>query len=165
MKKLLLLPVIFLFIACNNAGDQQSTEKKNPAVDSLEMLIEDGHVAGMGKMGRLTLTQKEVRRQLDSLNKLPAKAQQAAGSYKKQFDDLLDYLNQADAGMNVWMENYFRKKDSVFSNAEEKIKYLVAENSKVEKMNEAIVGSLALADSVLKKNFYTNNGSTPNWRK
>lgn len=147
MKKLIFLSLATaLFVACNNSP---KTAEGNATVDSLEQDIEDGHIVGMGKMGALIKAQNEAKRLLDSVSKLPAKAQQAAAPYTAKVENVLQDLSQADLLMNKWMEEY--NMDSAKNNAEERIKYLVSEKGKIGQMNKAILGSLAKADSILRK--------------
>ena len=148
MKKLIfLLFATALFVACNNSGSETADGKAT--VDSLEKDIDDSHIVGMSKMGALVKAQNEAKRLLDSLGKLPAKAQEAAAPYTAKVEDALKDLSQADLLMNKWMEEY--DLDSAKNNIEERIKYLVSEKGKIGEMNKAILGSLAKADSVLRK--------------
>jgi hypothetical protein len=148
MKKLIFLFLaIPVFIACNNSSAKSA--EGNATIDSLEKEIDDGHIIGMGKMGALIKAQNEAKRLLDSVATLPAKAQEAAAPYTAKVEDVLKDLGQADLLMNKWMEEY--NMDSAMNNAEARIKYLVSENGKIREMNKAILGSLAKADSVLRK--------------
>jgi hypothetical protein len=150
MKKLIFLFLaIPVFIACNNSSAKSS--EGNATIDSLEKEIDDGHIIGMGKMGALIKAQNEAKRLLDSVATLPAKAQEAAAPYTAKVEDVLKDLGQADLLMNKWMEEY--NIDSAMNNAEARIKYLVSETGKIREMNKAILGSLAKADSVLRKKF------------
>lgn len=136
----LLLAGLILLAAC-----------KNPDEDTLLNEVNDGHNAGMARMGRLTRAQQEATRLLDSLNKLPAKARQAAGPYKTKLESLLRDLDYADFSMNKWMSEF--NWDSSFANARGKISYLQTEKEKVTKVKEAIISSLQKADSLLDRRF------------
>lgn len=148
MKKLL-LPAITLLIlfSCNN-DKKESAVREKTLVDSLQNDVDDGHLAGMAKMGKLTRLQQKTAHLLDSINKLPAKAQTAATVYKAKLEDLLKDLNYADFAMNKWMEEFYSK-DSSIKIPDERVKFLQNEKDKVAKVKEAILGSLQKADSVL----------------
>ena len=49
--------------------------------DSLLKDIDEGHVVGMSKIGKLHNTKKAVQGVIDSIGKLPAKAQQSFAPY------------------------------------------------------------------------------------
>ncbi len=88
---------------------------------------------------------------LDSIEKLPVKARQAAAPLKIKLDSLQKDLSYAEFAMNKWMNEF--NMDSAINNAEERINYLQSEKLKVAKVKEAILGSLQKADSVLKEKF------------
>jgi hypothetical protein len=137
--------------ACNNAGKESSPAVVRTLADTLENEVNEGHNTGMLKMAPLTRAQQEATRLLDSIGKLPARAQQAAAPYKARLENLLRDLNYADVSMNKWMSEY--KWDSAFTGPKEKISYLQSEKEKVSKVKEAILGSLQKADSVLRRKF------------
>jgi hypothetical protein len=142
-------------IACNNAENKhnahgQSNRPKTQA-DSLYKDVMDGHDIGMAKMGRLTRAEQTARRLLDSIEKLPAKAKQAAAPLKVKLDSLQKDLSYAEFAMNKWMEEF--NMDSAVDNAKEWVDYLSSEKLKVSKVKEAILSSLQKADSILKEKF------------
>ena len=142
-------------IACNNAenkhnGHGQSNKPKTQA-DSLFNDVMDGHNVGMAKMGKLTRAEQTTRRLLDSIEKLPAKARQAAEPLRVKLDSLQKNLSYAEFAMNKWMEEF--NMDSAINDMQERVKYLDSEKIKVSKVKEAILGSLQAADSVLKQKF------------
>jgi DNA repair ATPase RecN len=141
-----------LIAACNNSAEKPvgNAEVKTKA-DTLMDEVMDGHNVGMSKMGRLTTAQQKITRMLDSIGKLPAKAQQAAAPLKTKLDGLLGDLKSAESDMNQWMESF--NMDSALNNAEERLKYLGSEKIKVQSVKEAILNSLQKADSVLKERF------------
>ncbi len=146
-------------VACNNSnkkndehnGHTNSGDKPKTLADSLTAAIDDGHIVGMSKIGKLHNTQKQVQGVIDSIGKLPAKAQQAAGPYVVKLQALIKDLEYADFAMDKWMMEY--DMDSAVNNMEQRIKYLTDEKLKVGKMKEAILGSLQKADSLLKEKF------------
>ncbi|MBL7707425.1 MAG: viral A-type inclusion protein [Chitinophagaceae bacterium] len=150
MKKLILLLVsTFLLFACNNDDKHNHTgSAPKTEADSLMHDVMEGHDVGMGKMPKLSAAQKQAQQWLDSIAKLPAKAQQAAAPLKAKIDSLAKDLSYAEFAMNKWMEEF--NMDSSLDNAEQRIKYLADEKMKVGKVKEAILGSLAKADSLLK---------------
>ena len=152
MKKLcIFLAIAIAIISCNSAETEHtgSTGPKTPKtqVDSLELAIDEGHLVGMSKMGRLTTLQQQTKRMVDSIEKLPAKAQRAVAPYKARLDSLLKDLNYADFAMNKWMNEY--QMDSAINNAKQRVAYLLEEKDKVGKIREAILNGIRRADSVL----------------
>ena len=110
--------------------------------------VDDGHMFGMGKMGKVTRLQARTKAVIDSIQKLPAKARQALTPYKAKLDTLLKNLEYAEFSMDKWMGEF--KMDSAVNNAAERLQYLKDEKLKVDKMKEAIVNSLNKADSLLR---------------
>ncbi|MEI9909520.1 MAG: viral A-type inclusion protein [Bacteroidota bacterium] len=152
MKKAFLVSSAFLLLvitACNNA-DKKTGDIKHPMTkaDSLEKDVLDGHDIAMPKSMKIPDLQKETKRLIDSLGKLPAKAREAAAPYKEKLEALLKDLDYASFAMDKWMEEY--SFDSARDNIEQRIKYLTEEKIKVNKVKEVVLGSLAKADSILK---------------
>ena len=142
-------------IACNDAANEhkghgKDTEPKT-TVDSLNQAVDDDHIIGMSKMGRLTRAEQTTRRLLDSIAKLPVKARQAAEPFKNKLESLQKELSYAESAMDKWMKEY--KMDSFVNNVEERVKYLRSEKLKVGKVKEVILNSLQKADSVIKDKF------------
>lgn len=153
MKKIL-TPAIgllfILFLACNN-GDKKPGEDNTfskTQADSLEKEVEEGHNIAMPKSMRIPKLQKEVNRLIDSIGKLPAKAQEAAAPFKAKLESLLNDLGNAYSAMDKWMNEF--NYDSAKDNIEQRIKYLTEEKLKVGKVKEAVLGSLQKADSLIK---------------
>lgn len=140
-------------VACNNSENKHNgpdqNNKPKTQVDSLYKDVMDGHDIGMAKMGKLTRAEQTARRLLDSIEKLPAKAKQAAVPLKIKLDSLQKDLSYAEFAMNKWMEEF--NMDSAVNNVQERINYLSSEKLKVSKVKEAILGSLQKADSILKQ--------------
>ncbi len=141
--------------ACNSVenkhnGHLQTNEPKTKA-DSLLRDVDDDHITGMAKMGKLTRAEQTTRRLLDSISKLPAKARQAAEPIKVKLDSLQKELSYAEFEMNRWMNDF--NMDSSVNNVQERINYLGSEKLKVSKVKEAILSSLQKADSLLKDKF------------
>lgn len=158
MKKWI-LPFTFLltiaYVSCNNDAkhDNHSNTDKAPKTieDSLMKDIDDGHIVGMSKMAKLHKAQQNTRRILDSIAKLPAKAQKNIQVYVSKLNDAIKDLEYADFAMDKWMTEF--EMDSAKENIEQRIKYLTDEKMKVGKMKEAILTSLQKADSLLKEKF------------
>ena len=158
MKAVQILLVVLITItisACNSVenkhnGHLQTNEPKTKA-DSLLRDVDDDHITGMAKMGRLTRAEQTTRRLLDSISKLPAKARQAAEPIKVKLDSLQKELSYAEFEMNKWMNEF--NMDSSVNNEQERINYLGSEKLKVSKVKEAILSSLQKADSLLKDKF------------
>jgi len=142
-----------LITACNDNASN-TTDRKNGYTtvlktkeDSLYHDVEEGHNAGMAKVGKLRKNMDEVQRRLDSVNKLPAKKVDA--SYKQSLTDLQKDLNDANNEMNTWMDGF--KPDSAAGNHDQRIQYLQSEKEKVTAVKEHMTSSLQKADSLLKK--------------
>jgi len=155
MKKIIfIIPALFFLIACNNNAEDNSakaTGSQKVTADSLEKAVMDGHDVGMSKMGKLSKMKNEAQRLIDSIDHLPAKAQEAAASAKKNLQSVANDLDNAIAAMNSWMEGF--NYDSARENLEQRIKYLTNEKLKVDNVKESILSSLQKADSVLKSKF------------
>jgi hypothetical protein len=157
MKKVFfILPAFLLMViaACNNTDNKQEDAAIDPQkaqADSLEKEVLEGHDVAMPKSMKIPALQKETKRLIDSISKLPAKAQEAAAPYKAKLENLLKDLDDAGAAMNKWMEDF--NYDSAKDNLEQRIKYLADEKLRVGKVKEAVLGSLQKADSLLKAKF------------
>lgn len=153
MKKLGFLSFAFMtlvFVSCNNNSSKEKSPQARTA-DSLYKNVMEGHDIGMAKMGRLTRAEQTTRRLLDSIQKLPAKAKQAAEPLRVKLDSLQKDLSYAEFAMNKWMEEF--NMDSALNDIDQRIEYLQSEKIKVSKVKEAILGGLEKADSVLKSKF------------
>lgn len=133
--------------ACNNSAKDSGLQKQ---ADSLFDVVMKGHDVGMPKMMRIEKMQLKATQTIDSIGKLPAAQQAALKGYVMQLDTLLLDLSYATSAMDKWMAE-MNFTDTLSDNLPERIKYLSNEEHKVKKMNEAITGSLAKADSLLKK--------------
>ncbi len=146
--------VLMILAACKSPDKknaQENTDNKEAAktaADSLMNDVMDGHDAGMAKMGKLNAMEKTVQRVLDSIAKLPAKAKQAAGTYRAKLEEMVNDLRSAKAGMEKWMDEF--NMDSAVNNMEQRIKYLTEEKLRVSEVKKSILGSLQKADSLLK---------------
>lgn len=150
---LLLIAALTLTSACHHDKKQEEHSGHKREVpqnqeDSLMADVMDGHDAGMAKYGKLQAMEKKVKAALDSIGKLPAKAQQELAPLKARLDSTVADLSYAIFAMDKWMEEF--DMDSARSNLEARIKYLLDEKMKVGKVKEAILNSLSRADSVLK---------------
>ena len=145
-----------VMLACNNHNEDHSDHggmagKDGPrtALDSLFDSVMEEHNVVMPKMGKVKGARAQAQAMLDSLAKLPAKAQTASAGLKTQLESLINDLSNADIEMDNWMTRF--NMDSALDNAELRMKYLLDEKVKVGKVKEAILSSLAKADSLLKK--------------
>jgi Prokaryotic membrane lipoprotein lipid attachment site len=159
MKKII-LPFLILSVlaACNSKEDKKHEghsghTKEIPATkqDSLYAEVMAGHDEVMPKIGAVKGAQKEAQRLLDSVVTLPAKAQAGAAALKTKLQTLINDLNYADFAMDKWMVEF--NMDSVKDDIEKRIQYLTDEKMKVGKVKDAIINSLATADSLLKRKF------------
>jgi ABC-type Fe3+-hydroxamate transport system substrate-binding protein len=158
MIKKIIFPLlaISLLTACNNGGHEDHSKhgteegKSGPKTlaDSLYDEVMAGHDEVMPKMGKVRGAQAQAKAMLDSIAKLPAKAQDAALDLKKKLETLVNDLNYADFSMDKWMTEF--NMDSAINNVQERVKYLEGEKGKVTKVKEAVLGGLARADSLFK---------------
>lgn len=146
MKKLLLpLTVLLVMSACNS---KKSDDKEKQAKD-LQKEVLEMHDIAMPKSMKIPDLEKEVNRLLDSVNKLAGKASEEAAPLKAKLESLKGDLSYAYMAMDKWMTEF--SLDSFKNNMEERIKYLMDEKLKAGKMKDAVLNSIAKADSLLKK--------------
>jgi hypothetical protein len=151
MKRNILITIFFTTIAmaCNNSKEESTGDNLKASADSLFEKVMEGHDIGMAKTPSLKTMREQAKKMIDSIGKLPAKAQEAAAPYKAKIDSLVKDLDYAEFAMDKWMDEF--KYDSAKNDLKRRIEYLTNENSKVGKVKEAILGSLQKADSLLKK--------------
>lgn len=153
-KNILLFALLFVIVACNNADkkhDGHTNNEPKTLADSLMKDIDDGHMVGMSKIGKLHTTRKEVQRVIDSLSNLPSKSQQSTALYLDQLKAVIKDLDYADFAMDKWMTEF--EMDSAVNNMELRISYLADEKLKVNNVKVAMLGSMQKADSLLKAKF------------
>ncbi len=139
-------------MACNNNGKKSGDDLSPKAkADSLEKEVLDGHDVAMPKSMKIPDLQKEVKQLIDSIGKLPAKTQEAAAPYKAKLENVYKELGDAYTSMENWMNDF--NYDSAKDNLGERIKYLTDEKLRVDKVKEAVLGSLQKANAVLKERF------------
>lgn len=152
-----ILPVILIFtalVACNDqSADDAAANRKdgytkvaNNKEDSLYNEVIEGHDVGMARMGKLRKYSGSVQQALDSIAKLPASA--ANTNLKQALQELHTELQQAQQGMNAWMETF--NPDSASGDKTVRIQYLESEKIKVTVVKERILNSLQKADSLFK---------------
>ncbi|WP_276503932.1 hypothetical protein [Terrimonas pollutisoli] len=150
----ILFIVAGIFISCNDSENEKSGPTEAQPRTEAQILwkeVMDGHDIGMAKMGKLTRAEQATRRLIDSIEKLPAKAKQAAAPLKLKLDSLQKDLSYAEFAMNKWMEEF--NMDSAVNDMEKRIEYLKSEKLKVSKVKESILTGLQKADSLLKDKF------------
>ena len=155
MKKISYPVVAFALIiaSCTHAdkkhehGHGMENEPKT-LIDSLEKDIDEGHIVGMSKIGKLHNTKKEVQLVIDSISALPAKAKEALTPYLEQLQSAIKDIDYADFAMDKWMTE--NEHDSPKNDTEKRTAYLRDERDKVSKMKDAILNSISKADSLLK---------------
>lgn len=147
---------IFTLAACNGADkkhDGHTTNSPNTQVDSLMKAIDDGHIVGMSKIGKIHNTQKDIQHIVDSISNLSPKTQESLNTYVEQLKSTIKDLEYADFAMDKWMPEYYNNTDTLANDIDERIKYLINEKTKINKITEAILGGLQKADSLLKARF------------
>lgn len=140
-------------LACNTKDKNKSDtgEKTGTQTDSLLKQIDEGHVVGMSKIGKLHMAEQRLQEVMDSIKKLPGKTQAAAAAYLDKIKETIADLEYADMAMDKWMMEY--NEDSVKDDLNRRLNYLKNETFKVNKMKDAILNGLAKADSLLKAKF------------
>jgi len=145
MRSLAIAVSFLLFVsACNNQSGEQ--EEKSFA-DSLFDNVIAGHDVAMPKMMKLERLQRQAKEAIDSIEQLPSAKRRMLADYKAQLDSALKALDYADFAMTTWMQEF--KYDSLKNDAQMRIKYLQSELDKVNKMKDAVLGSIGKADSLL----------------
>lgn len=149
MKKIILsLLITSALFACNNEKKETDIEKQAKALQDEVM---EGHDIAMPKSAKIPELEKKVKALLDSIEKLPAKAKEASAPLKQKLEGVAADLSYAYTAMDKWMTEF--EYDSARSNLEQRIKYLTDEKLKVNKMKDAVLNSIAKADSILKAKF------------
>lgn len=142
---------VMLLISCGGPAGNDGAKAPKTGADTLYDAVMDGHNEGMGKMGRLTRAEQTTRRLIDSIAKLPQKAQQAAAPLRVKLDSLQKELSYAEFAMNKWMDEI--NFDSAKTDLKKRIEYLESEKLKVNKVKDAINNSLQKADSLIRDKF------------
>jgi len=155
MKRTLIPALGFLFIffaACKNADKkndgQPSAETPKAKADSLYNELLKEHDQGMKGWMKIEGKQKQIQALLDSIAKLPSKAQPSLDALKAKLNEATTKLGDAYKQMDDWMTAM--NLDSAVNNAELRIQYLTGEKGKGSKITELINTSLQKADSLLK---------------
>ena len=105
----------------------------------------------MGVINKVEGRQKQIKTLLDSIDKLPSKAQQSLDVLKAKLNEATAELGDAYKLMEDWMTEM--NLDSAVNNIELRIQYLTGEKMKGTKITELINNSLQKADSLLKEKF------------
>ena len=129
-------------------GHSTMETPKTPA-DSMYGQVMEMHDQVMPKMGKVRGAQKKAQALLDSIGALPTRSAATLTAYKKELETLVSDLNYADFAMDQWMMEF--NLDSGKNNIEIRLAYLRSEFDKVSKVKDAVVNSLAKADTLLKK--------------
>lgn len=151
MKKIVFAPVVFMLLGVISCNNENKTGGDQAKADSLQKEVIDLHDIAMPKSMKIPDLQNKVQALLDSVTKLPAKAQEAAAPLKAKLTDVLGELSYAENAMEKWMNEF--DLDSAKTDLQKRIDYLTDEKMKVGKVKEAVLSSMEKADSVLKANF------------
>jgi hypothetical protein len=145
-----------VLLACQSSSDNSSDHSAHSAMeapktpaDSLYGQVMEMHDLVMPKMGKVRGAQKRAQALLDSIGSLPTRSAATLTPYKKELETLVSELNYADYAMDQWMMEF--NLDSGKNNIEIRLAYLRAEFDKVSKVKDAVLNSLAKADTLLKK--------------
>jgi t-SNARE complex subunit (syntaxin) len=154
MSKIFLSLVIVLtaMMACNNADkDKDSSKAQKTKADSLYNQVLNEHEEGMKGWMKIEGRQKQIKTLLDSIAKLPSRAQRSVDVLKAKLNEATEELGDAYKLMDDWMTEM--NLDSAVNNVELRIQYLTGEKMKGSKITELINNSLQTADSLLKAKF------------
>ena len=155
MKRILiplLGSLLIFFAACNNDGKNKDSSKAQKAkADSLYNQVLNEHEEGMKGWMKIEGRQKQIKTLLDSIAKLPSKAQQSLNILKAKLNEATEELGDAYKLMDDWMTEM--NLDSAVNNVELRMQYLTGEKMKGSKITELINNSLQKADSLLKAKF------------
>jgi hypothetical protein len=151
MKYLFLLTAFFAAIVtgCNDKDKQSTTGTTSDTLktqaDTLMADVMAGHDEGMSKYGKLNAMEKRVQYISDSLGKLSVKA---VGPLKARMDSLLVDIRSAKKGMDDWMDRF--NMDSAVNDLQARIRYLMDERVKVNKVRDDILMVLKKTDSLVR---------------
>ena len=157
MKKILpsLALLVIFFTACKNAdkkdNNNTAAETLKAKADSLYKEVIKGHNEGMNGWMKIEGRQKEIKTILDSIARLPSKAQASLSALKVKLNEATTALGDAYQQMDDWMTEM--NLDSALNNYELRIQYLTNEKLKGSKIKELINTSLQKADSLVKARF------------
>lgn len=133
-------------MSCNNTrGDAAAnrtdgySDKPQTKEDSLFKEVMHDHDEGMARMGKLTVSIRQLRSRADSLLKVRRNSE----AEKKILED----LEYAEMAMNTWMREF--NMDSLKDQAARRLDYLEDEKKKVARVRENILESIRRADSLL----------------
>jgi hypothetical protein len=149
---LFLTGVMFGLVACqgpSSPSDPSAGQVKGQplsAEDSLYRQVMDIHDEVMPKMGKIRGAQQQAQQRLDSLATQAGSANKAS---RRQLEQLISDLNYADFAMDKWMIEF--NIDSAKDNKALRMQYLQDELQKVQQVKAAILGSLASADSLIRR--------------
>ena len=149
----LLLSFSFALFACKDSKTETDTKTSNSEAslaDSLEDQVWDAHDVGMAKYGPLRGMKLKAEQMIDSISRLPEAEKAAAAFYREQLSSLVTELSNAKEGMDSWMRYYRDVRDSAKDDPPQRIAFLRDEIERVNKVRDAILQSLARADSLIK---------------
>ncbi|HEY6064351.1 MAG TPA: hypothetical protein VIV35_12120, partial [Chitinophagaceae bacterium] len=106
---------------------------------------------GMKGWMRIEGRQKQIKTLLDSIARLPSKAQPSLEIMRAKLNEATEELGDAYKLMDDWMSEM--NLDSAVNNVELRIQYLTGEKMKGSKITELINNSLQKADSLIKTKF------------
>jgi DNA repair ATPase RecN len=142
-------------MACKNAdrknNNPQSSQPLKTKADSLYDQVIKEHNEGMSGWMKIKGIRKQINTLLDSIARLPSKAQPSLNILKAKLNEATEELDDAYKLMDDWMTDM--NLDSAVNNVELRIQYLTGEKMKGSKITELINNSLQKADSLLKTKF------------
>ena len=143
-----IIACLWLFAACNDAEEDTAanrttgySDKPQTKEDSLFKDVMHDHDEGMARMGKLSVSIRQLKAKTDSL----IKAKRNPETERK----ILEELEYAEMAMNTWMREF--NMDTLKDQANRRIDYLESEKQKVARVRSNILESIRKADSLLRR--------------
>jgi hypothetical protein len=148
LRQYIAILVLICMLSCADDTPERKDGFSNVAStpeDSLFQAVMDGHDEAMPKSMRIPQYREQLKKRIDSLDKLKS---ESAIDVRRKYQELDNQLKTAQEGMNKWMKDF--QIDSAENDTEQRIKYLTSEKEKVEKVRVDVLAAVAAADSLLR---------------
>ncbi|MES2649134.1 MAG: hypothetical protein V4717_19815 [Bacteroidota bacterium] len=150
-QTLLILCSVLLFSCQQINKETTGTETKTISTeDSLYHSVIGLHDEAMAKIGKMKGYQKSLELKIDSLEKqLVLQKNETTITLKKKYESLLTSLQQAEKGMNDWMDSF--NPEPKLPSKTDLEKYWADQQQKTKKMRDAIFDALDSANKIIPK--------------
>ncbi len=133
---------IIILISCN--GNNKEKEKlKEREIDSLKAEVIGVHDEVMPKMDKIMQLKAQLEQHIEEIT------DSTSSDSLVIVRNLLSDLNEADAGMMVWMRNYDPMMDDM--SHEEKLLYLEGKNKDIQQVRQQMLSAIAQSEEFLEK--------------